>query len=228
MTIYLAIAYRWGHTNDHWYFLYCGEDESKAAALAENERDGRGGKYGVAVYTVDTNGEALSMHAYYPSRDEAEPFMNWKIEMVERLGHLLWDCLEGRMMVPSPEDPRTLVHIDAPELPQVLVERGNELKRQAQTLADAFNRSRDEARARAAQVHCPICDEGPVYLVDYSCSFALVPRDETSREIEVDGLQGSWCRNCEQLHLTPEQVNANQAKIWMARHKAATAELEST
>lgn len=131
------------------------------------------------------------------------------------------------MMVPS-DDERTMVHIEAPELPPVLVARGNELKRQAQMMAESFNKSREEARARASRVDCPICDAGPVYLVEYRSSFWRVPRDAGSGEIEVDGLVGSWCRACEQLHLIPDQVTANQAKIWMARHKAATADLEST
>jgi hypothetical protein len=92
-------------------------------------------------------------------------------------------------------------------------------------LADAFNKAREEARIRAAQIWCPFCEGGDLYTVEYICSFRRSPRDSSSPEIEVDGLVGNWCKRCEQLHLTPGQISMNEHRIFMARHQATEAEL---
>ena len=97
--LYIVIAYRWGSTNDHWYYLYAGKDETKALAMAESERDGRGHKYGCLVYRTDEFGELWEQHAYFAVHDEEEPTLNWRIEYFERLGHLLDDYVGGHIMV---------------------------------------------------------------------------------------------------------------------------------
>lgn len=218
--LYLAICYRWGNTNNHWYFLYCGDDETKACALAKDERDGRSGKYGVAVYRITQRGEDMELHQYFPSGNEDEPFLNWRIEMIERLGHLMLDYMSGRVLGPNPENPGTLKYHDVPKPCDFVMRRAEEIGEQAHTMADAHAKSREDARERRERIWCVLCDRAPVYLVEYTSTFLRVPRDETSGTIEVDDLQGSWCRSCEQLYLTPDQIRANQGRIWLVRHKA--------
>jgi hypothetical protein len=222
MANYLVIAYRWGNTNDHWYMVYCGEDLSKAGALARDERDGRGGKYGVAVSEVTEGGEGLELLEYYPSQGEDEPSLNWRIEMIERLGHLMLDYKSGRVLVPDPDIgklPRCMHYVDVPPPPPVVMERIQEIECQAKLMAEAHDKMREEARERRERIWCPLCDCAPVYVVEYSNTFWRVPRDESSGEMEVHGLEGNWCRTCEQLHLTAAQIRSNHARVQLARLK---------
>lgn len=225
MTLYLVIAYRWGNTNNHWYIVYCGDDHGKAVALADHERQGRGGKYGVGVYEITERGEGMELKEYYPSGDEEEPFTNWRIEMIERLGHELLRYAEGTVHVPDPERPGFL-KLERVEPIPMLVQMVAHAEANARNMSAAMEKARTEARLRSQRVWCPICDCTPVYVIEYSCSFWRVARQPTSGELQVDELEGTWCPSCQTLHLQPEQVSRNHHKIWRARMKADTAELD--
>lgn len=103
MPTYLVTAYRRGWTNYHQYQVYAGPDKDRAETLAEEEVNGRGGKYSCAVYEFDDTGEESEMVAYLPSGDENKPSHNWRIDMFERLGHELHRYAEGTMYVPNPD-----------------------------------------------------------------------------------------------------------------------------
>ena len=230
VSIYVAIAFRWGCTNNHQYHVYAGDDQGKALALAENERDGRGGKYGVAVYEATHKGESLELRKYYPSGKEEEPMHNFRIDYFERLGHVLDDLVNGHLSIPDAEpDARgiTGMHRVELEVDPILRAEVQRHRQNCEASEDGYEKARAEAAERAARTWCPVCDATPVYSVEYTGSFWRTPRDETSGEIEVDGLEGNWCRRCEQLHVTPEQITRNQHKVWMARHRAITDDLET-
>lgn len=71
--VYLAIAYRYGDINGHWYVVSADTDKEKVLALAELEPHDRGGKYGVAVTCHKPNGDTENV-AYFPSSiGEAKP-----------------------------------------------------------------------------------------------------------------------------------------------------------
>ena len=103
MPTYLVTAYRWGWTNDHQYQVYAGTDKDKAMESAETEVDGRGGKYGCAVYEFIPDGSDYVMVGYYPSGDEKAPHYNWRINMFNTLGHKLHEYADGIMYVADPD-----------------------------------------------------------------------------------------------------------------------------
>lgn len=92
MNTYLVTAYRWGDLNgsDH-YFVYCGTDEDKALKLAEEERDDRGGKYGVQVVQFNDDGTEYKQVAYHPGLldDGDAPHHNTRYDMLASLGSSL-------------------------------------------------------------------------------------------------------------------------------------------
>jgi hypothetical protein len=110
--IYLAVAYRWGETNNHWYYVYAGLDMTKALALAENESNHRGGKYAVCVWQFTPDGCDYKIVGYFASSQEDEgtnePEHSWYIDYIQRLGHFLHDCASGSTLLPDPEDPKRL------------------------------------------------------------------------------------------------------------------------
>lgn len=95
---YFVIAYRWGCTNLHHYFVYCGQDRTKADALANAECSDRGGKYGVAVYEFDTDGTNYNLASYFGAimHQEEKPFHNHRIDFFQSLGHKFADFAQGR------------------------------------------------------------------------------------------------------------------------------------
>lgn len=225
MSTYVCIAYRWGQANNHQYALYAGEDETKALAMAENECNGRGGKYGVAVYEATNGGESFDLRGYYPSGEETEPTISMHLEMIEALGHVLLDYAEGSMHVRDPERPGYMKIIKVEPI-ELLVNIVRERKELAEKARVAHLKAREEARERRERIWCPVCDTAPVYAVEYVQPVWRIERDETSGEIEVEGLEGNWCKRCENMHVSPDQITRNQFKIWNARHKAKTGALE--
>lgn len=108
MILYHVTAYRWGNLNLHQYRVYCGPDRTKAIALAENECNDRGGKYGCAVYEWNEDGTDCKRIAYFSAmmHEEPAPFHNWRIDYFERLGHLLDQWHKGTVLIADPANPK--------------------------------------------------------------------------------------------------------------------------
>lgn len=68
MTMYYAMAYRWGKWNGHNYFVSASPDKQVAIDAAEQECLDRGGKYGVLVREQDST----DIVAYFPSLDDQD------------------------------------------------------------------------------------------------------------------------------------------------------------
>ena len=69
---FIAMAYRWGDENGHWYFIYCGGDFQKGYAMARAENADRGGKYACAVYGFPAGGSDAELMVYFPSSMEED------------------------------------------------------------------------------------------------------------------------------------------------------------
>ena len=94
MNCYLIVAYRFGTLNAHSYFVGCYTDKDEACRLARNERDDRGGKYGVAVY--EFNGMDNSICEYVPSsRGESNPTESGAIRAAKSFGMKYVPLLES-------------------------------------------------------------------------------------------------------------------------------------
>ena len=104
---YFVVGYRWGATNAGHIFLYCGQDLDKAVCRADWYTNYRGGKYGCAVYRLDEfpqmqgedDEEPIEVLVHYsPSgRGENEPYVNKRIELMEKVGcHVV-----GRIEAPA-------------------------------------------------------------------------------------------------------------------------------
>ena len=104
--VYLVVAYRWGETNNHSYFVYAGMDHKQALELAELECQDRGGKYGVAAWEFTQDGRDYKLAGYFPSSaedaDTPEPRYNHGIDYNIRLGAFLNECASGRALLPDP------------------------------------------------------------------------------------------------------------------------------
>lgn len=79
--VYLAIAYRYGWSNGHWYVVFADTDKDKVLAIAELETHDRAGKYGVQVTCDD------EIVAYFPSsRGESRPLLNVHVYADRHIG----------------------------------------------------------------------------------------------------------------------------------------------
>jgi hypothetical protein len=118
---YFVVAYRWGFTNEHWYFVYVGVDRDKAEALAKEEVQERGGKYGCAVFAFNDDGRDYELVYYAPCMTEdaaaTSPRHNHRLDYFERLGMLFDDACEGEAWLPTEAEPGLLrtvkVDVDA-------------------------------------------------------------------------------------------------------------------
>lgn len=129
MSTYLVVAYRWGWTNTDRYIVYGGPDESKAHALATEERDGRGDKYGCAVYEFDADGTGYRRVAYLCSAyGESQPRHNPRLAYFESLGRFMEDLAGGSRALPDPQHPGRLQYV-AIEPPGIVVEEVARQKR---------------------------------------------------------------------------------------------------
>jgi hypothetical protein len=119
---YFVVAYRWGCTNEHWYFVYAGVDQVKAVTMAENEAQDRGGKYGCAVFEFDESGTDYQMIFYAPSMNEAQtakaPIHEHRHDYYIRLGMMFEQACEGAVYVPDGETQNGMKHtlVTVPQL----------------------------------------------------------------------------------------------------------------
>lgn len=129
MNTYLAVAYRWGTTNNHSYFVYCGADRTKAIALAREEVSYRGGKYACAVWGFDQDGIESTSLAYFKSsmdpEDAVGPVHNHRKDYFERLGIFLHDMADGKCLLPKEEGSNSLTYqsVECPEYARAKVMR---------------------------------------------------------------------------------------------------------
>lgn len=121
MNSYLTVAYRWGSTNSHTYFVYCGHDRTKAIALARAEVSYRGGKYACAVLGFDEDGVEHTLHAYFKSsvdrEDAVGPVHNHRKDYFEHLGIFLHDMADGKCLLPKEDGSNSLTYqlVECPE-----------------------------------------------------------------------------------------------------------------
>lgn len=91
---YVAVAYRYGWNNGHWYIVAASGDLEAVTKAAEEENKSRGGKYGIEVYEIglgDTEEKAL---CYFPSAwDEKKPRLCIKQEVWEKVGFYVLDVI---------------------------------------------------------------------------------------------------------------------------------------
>lgn len=126
---FLAVAYRWGDENGHWYFIYCGGDFQKSYAMARAENADRGGKYACAVYGFPAGGVDAELMCYFPSSMEEDdvtgPHHNHRKDFFERLGIFAHDAARGACLLPTLSDPNRLTYrqVDCPQFLKDEVER---------------------------------------------------------------------------------------------------------
>lgn len=96
MPAYLCVAYRWGWTNAHHYFVACSTDQARVVQAAQLAHRDRRGKYGVAVLEMpDVPGQAPEKRIQYlPSAyGESAPFENQRIEANRMLGQRVFSVV---------------------------------------------------------------------------------------------------------------------------------------
>lgn len=130
MPTYLAIAYRWGWTNSHSYFVSCSSDLQKVLAAAEQAAEDRCGKYGVAVLEMpeDPASTPAKRLAYFPSSyGEAAPHANARHEAYGLLGQRVFNAVQHAKTRRTDEaGNRQFVAVDVPQW----------LREEAQDVAD--------------------------------------------------------------------------------------------
>jgi len=143
LKFYLATAYRWGQTNEHWYHVYCGMDRTKALSLGQCEAMDRGGKYGVCVWEFDADGVNYKRLWYYPSMtdDETGPYHSHKIDFYQRLGFFLNEASQGKALLPDPTNPKHLTYQDVPPLPQYMTDQIASCRRMLEVFEEAQDKT---------------------------------------------------------------------------------------
>lgn len=92
--VYIATAYRFGWTNAYSYVVAATTSKAKALSDAEDEQQGRGGKYGVEV--KEHSVKSVKLVAYFPSfSGESEPHMNWREDAALHVGYDVMDAYEN-------------------------------------------------------------------------------------------------------------------------------------
>lgn len=118
MSVFLAIAYRYGWTNSHQYFVACSPDESFALAAAERTWADRVGKYGVSVQEMP---EDLSMARprsvrYFPSAyGEAAPSECARIQAFQTLGQRAYGAVTHKKTLLSVDGRLVALPVEVPE-----------------------------------------------------------------------------------------------------------------
>jgi hypothetical protein len=140
---YIAVAYRWGFTNEHWYFVYVGLDAVKAVTLAEHEAQDRGGKYGCVVYEFDEGGTDYQQIFYSPSMTEEPstkgPQHNHRVDYFIALGLFFDSACEGAVYLPNQANESKL-HKEVVTVPDVLkAERDRQRERMLAVMAASAN-----------------------------------------------------------------------------------------
>ncbi len=100
---YLAVAYRWGWTNNHQYFVLCSTDLGQVRDAAYETCDDRGGKYGVAVYKMPTTPGGTPELLEYASSTYGEkaPHENPRLNIFRRLGQTAFFAVkDGKALLP--------------------------------------------------------------------------------------------------------------------------------
>lgn len=133
---YIAIAYRWGNVDGHWYVTAVGGNEEEITRIAEHEHGERGGKYGVEVTGVTVEGDTVCHVAYFPSsHGETKPRRNARTHAARSL---------GLMLIVAHESNNELC-CDKHKLPDWLREViARELAYEGK-ISEAFNKIRDKA-----------------------------------------------------------------------------------
>lgn len=108
-TAFLVVAYRWGWTNAHHYFVALCENEDLASKRADEEASDRGGKYGVAVYAWTGSDDHERVY-YAPSTyGESQPGTNQRIDMFQSIGHRAHEAAtSGSVYLADPQNPQRL------------------------------------------------------------------------------------------------------------------------
>lgn len=125
--MFFVIAYRWGWTNCHQYVVDCSAIQEEMIDVAHRECQDRGGKYGVAVYRVDSVNASHKLEVYFPSLcDETSPYVNAMIEVQKDIGRSVLDAATcGSTHLPSPVPDSTFL-VDTPvEVPTWLKDEVN-------------------------------------------------------------------------------------------------------
>lgn len=95
---YTLVAYRYGQLNAHQYKVAQTDRLSRALELAQEARNDRAGKYGVAVYQWEGEDHCKQV-VYFPSQmREKEPFDNVRLEQYLALGHWVVDAVIERQI----------------------------------------------------------------------------------------------------------------------------------
>ncbi len=86
MPYYTVTAYRWGWTNAQFRQLAVTADEDRAYALAEQEHECSGGKFGIEVLEWHAEDDFTRCAYFSSAYGEEAPFSNPRISMFERIG----------------------------------------------------------------------------------------------------------------------------------------------
>ena len=101
---YTVVAFRFGWTNAHRYDVAVTPSKSEALAIAEDEANDRGGKYGVQVLEWASSRSAKPIAYYSSSYGEDAPAENLRYQVFHRLGQDVHRAVtEGVVWAPSPE-----------------------------------------------------------------------------------------------------------------------------
>lgn len=83
---YIAIAYRYGWSNGHWYIVHAGPNRRAIIDAANAEHAVGGGKYGIQVVEIDDDGEEKPIGYFSSSYNEEKPRLCVVQEVCEKVG----------------------------------------------------------------------------------------------------------------------------------------------
>lgn len=118
MAVYLAVAYRYGWTNSHQYFVACGDDLAAVRQAAEHNWEDRDGKYSVVVLQMppDMAAGAPKRLDYFPSSyGEVAPYENARIEAFKTLGQRTYGAVtHGRTWISGEDGSMAFIPVEVP------------------------------------------------------------------------------------------------------------------
>lgn len=91
---YVAIAYRYGWSNGHWYIVHAGSNMRAIVDAAQAENASRGGKYGVQVVEIDDQGNEKEIKYFPSSHNEDHPRLCVRREVWEKIGCRVLEAID--------------------------------------------------------------------------------------------------------------------------------------
>ena len=143
---YIAIAYRWGCSNEHQYIVGSLDSLEELDRIAVLECQNRGGKYGIAIYQIDNSISDNMSNLYhtlvrYHSSlyGEDKPIKDFEIESAKEIGQQIIRAFKGHSIYLSTNENDTKLELTTVVLPEWLMNLCKSILEEKEHISNIIN-----------------------------------------------------------------------------------------